>query len=162
MEDLLQGKSFTAEIDEQIVFNRLYSNANAVWSLLLATGYLKVVNLERVGVHKKKMYTLALTNMEVENMFEDMVKDWFGGNAEISYNNFIKSLLCNDVEAMNEFMNKIALHCFSSFDIAKGVSDDDAPERFYHGFVLGLMVELADRFQIRSNRERGQNELCSF
>ena len=52
-------------------------------------------------------------------------------------------------------MNKISLHCFSRFDIAKSVSDDDAPERFYHGFVLGLMVELTDRFQIKSNRESG-------
>ena len=88
-------------------------------------------------------------------MFEDMVKGWFGGSTETAYNNFIKALLINDVDAMNEFMNKIALHSFSSFDIAKNVSDDDAPERFYHGFVLGLMVELDGRFQITSNRESG-------
>lgn len=155
MEGLLQGKSFTAEIDEQIIFERLGNHANAVWSLLLATGYLKVEKLERVGARKRKVYTLALTNMEVESMFEDMVRDWFGGNVKASYNNFIKALLLNDVEAMNEYMNKVALHSFSSFDIAAGVSDDDAPERFYHGFVLGLMVELAGRFQIKSNRESG-------
>lgn len=155
MEELLQGKSFAAKLDEQIVFGQLDGNTNAVWSLLLATGYLKVLNLARIGAHKEKVYTLALTNMEVECMFERMVKGWFGGTAEIHYNNFIKALLINDVEAMNEFMNKIALHSFSSFDLAKGVSDEDAPERFYHGFVLGLMVELAGRFQITSNRESG-------
>ncbi|MDE7477560.1 MAG: ATP-binding protein, partial [Lachnospiraceae bacterium] len=155
MEALLQGKSFTAEIDEQIVFNQLDGNANAVWSLLLATGYLKVVELKRVGEFKKKVYTLALTNMEVRSMFADMVKGWFGGSAKPAYNNFIKALLMNDMDAMNEFMNKIALHSFSNFDIAKSKSDDDASERFYHGFVLGLMVELAGRFQIKSNRESG-------
>lgn len=155
MEELLQGKSFAAKLDEQIVFSQLNGNTNAVWSLLLATGYLKVLNLVRLGVHKEKVYTLALTNMEVECMFERMVKGWFGGVAETHYNNFIKALLINDVDAMNEFMNKIALHSFSSFDLAKGVSDEDAPERFYHGFVLGLMVELAGRFQITSNRESG-------
>lgn len=155
MEDLLKGRSLTVELNEQIVFNQLNGSASAVWSLLLATGYLKVEKLERVGERKKKVYTLSLTNMEVASMFEDMVKGWFDGSTETAYNNFIKALLMNDVDAMNEFMNKIALHSFSSFDIAKGVADDDAPERFYHGFVLGLMVELDGRFQITSNRESG-------
>ena len=101
------------------------------------------------------VYTLMLTNFEVKRMFRNMVKGWFGGSAETAYNNFVKALLLNDVDAMNEFMNKVALHSFSSFDTAKNVSDDDAPERFYHGFVLGLMVELGDRFRITSNRESG-------
>ena len=56
---------------------------------------------------------------------------------------------------MNEFINQVALYSFSSFDIAKGASNDDAPERFYHGFVLGMMVELADKYVLTSNRERG-------
>lgn len=155
MENLLQGKSITAQIDEQIVFDQLNGNSNALWSLLLATGYLKVIKLERVGEFKKKEYTLSLTNMEVRSMFADMVKSWFCGSTERAYNNFIKALLADDVDAMNEFINKVALHSFSSFDIAKNASDDDAPERFYHGFVLGLMVELAGRFTITSNRESG-------
>lgn len=155
MEALLRGESIEAEIDEQIVFSQLDDSVSAVWSLLLAAGYLKVSGLRRVGEFKKRVYALALTNMEVQSMFADMVKGWFGGRAQTSYNNFIRALLINDVDAMNEFMNKIALYSFSSFDIAKGVSDDDAPERFYHVFVLGLMVELADRFQITSNRESG-------
>ena len=162
MEDLLQGKGFEAEIDEKIVFDQLNGSADAVWSLLLATGYLKVLNVrtldedeEGIGEEGDVWYTLAITNFEVRRMFRKMVKGWFGGNAEMSYNNFIKSLLSNDVDGMNEFMNKIALYSFSSFDTTKGVSDDDAPERFYHGFVLGLMVELAARFEITSNRESG-------
>ncbi len=155
MEDLLAGKTLTTELNEQIVFNQLDGSTAAVWSLLLATGYLKVVNLERVGERKKKVYTLRLTNMEVASMFENMVKGWFGGEGESSYNDFIKALLLNDVDAMNEFMNEIALVSFSSFDTAKSASLKDAPERFYHGFVLGLMVELDGRFEITSNRESG-------
>ena len=153
MEELLQGKSFMAGIDEQIVFDQLNDNTNAVWSLLLATGYLKVV--KRDVMEEDDWYMLKLTNYEVKRMFRKMVKGWFDGIAKMPYNNFIKAFLMNDVEAMNEYMNKIALSSFSSFDIAKGVSNDDAPERFYHGFVLGLMVELAGRFQITSNRESG-------
>ena len=162
MEDLLQGKSFDAEIDEKIVFDQLNGSADAVWSLLLATGYLKVLNVrtldtdeDGVGEEGDTWYTLTITNLETKRMFRRLVKGWFGGNAETPYSNFIKALLMNDVDGMNEFMNKIALYSFSSFDIAKSVSDDDAPERFYHGFVLGLMVELAGRFEITSNRESG-------
>lgn len=162
MEDLLQDKSFEADIDEKIVFEQLNGSTNAVWSLLLATGYLKVLDYKILdsdenerGEEGDTWYTLAITNMEVKRMFRSMVKGWFGGNSEVPYSNFIKALLINDVDGMNEFMNKIALHSFSSFDIAKSASDDDAPERFYHGFVLGLMVELAGRFEITSNRESG-------
>ena len=155
MEELLQGKSITTQIDEQIVFHQLEDNVNAVWSLLLATGYLKVLRLNYLGKNRKKIYTLNLTNVEVAEMFEEMVKGWFNHGTNSSYNAFIKALLINDVDAMNEYMNKVAMNSFSNFDTAKSASDDDAPERFYHGFVLGLMVELADRYQITSNRESG-------
>ncbi len=133
-----------------------------MWSLLLATGYLKVLKVRTLDEDEGGMgeegdvwYTLAITSLEVRRMFRKMVKGWFGGNSEMACGNFIKALLMNDVDGMNEFMNRIALHSFSSFDIAKNASDDDAPERFYHGFVLGLMVELAGRFEITSNRESG-------
>ncbi len=162
MEDLLKGKSFKAKIDEKIVFDQLNGSTNAVWSLLLATGYLKVLDFkildsdeEGIGEEGDAWYTLAVTNMEVKRMFRSMVKDWFGGNSEVPYSNFIRALLMNDIDGMNEFMNRIALHSFSSFDIAKNASGDDAPERFYHGFVLGLMVELSGRYEITSNRESG-------
>ena len=154
MEELLKGNSFEAAIDEQIIFHQLDDNVNAVWSLLLATGYLKIIKFEESEDDDTK-YTLILTNHEVKRMFRKMVRDWFGGSTETSYNNFIKALLLNDVEAMNEYMNKVALHSFSSFDTGKSASDDDAPERFYHGFVLGLMVELSGRYTITSNRESG-------
>lgn len=155
MEELLQRKSFETELDERIVFDQLNGSANAVWSLLLATGYLKIEKFEQVGRLLRKVYTLKLTNMEVESIFEDMVRGWFGGSAEEAYNDFVKALLLNDVDAMNEFMNEIAIQSFSNFDIAPGASSKDAPERFYHGFVLGLMVELSGRFVITSNRESG-------
>lgn len=100
-------------------FNQLVGDANAVWSLLLATGYFKVIQLAVVeeengedGEEGDVWYTLALTNLEVRRMFRKMVRGWFYGDAKLSYNNFIKALLTADVEAMNEFMNKIALYSF--------------------------------------------------
>ena len=154
-ETLVRGGSFQAMIDEQVVFNRLDGNTNAVWSLLLATGYLKVVEVEIVGERKEMLYTLAITNLETRIMFENMVKGWFAGDTEIVYNEFIEALLTDDIDYMNEFMNDIALASFSNFDVAKSASSKDAPERFYHGFVLGLIVVLSGRYVISSNRESG-------
>ena len=158
VENLLLGKSFNAIIDEQIVFQYLDESSNAVWSLLLAAGYLKVAACEELTAERMDAlhYTLMLTNREVLLMFRKMVKGWFRIDEEDSaYNNFVKALLLDDVDAMNEFINKIALQSFSSFDVAKNASDMDEPERFYHGFVLGLMVDLEGRFVINSNKESG-------
>ncbi|NBI92279.1 hypothetical protein D3Z45_17330 [Lachnospiraceae bacterium] len=140
---------------EQIIFHQLGYSANAVWSLLLATGYLKVLEVETIGEYKEECYMLMLTNKEVAMMFKNMVDSWFKDNAHIPYNDFIKAMLMDDVESMNEFMNDIALASFSNFDVSKSASSKDAPERFYHGFVLGLIVDLAGRFTIKSNRESG-------
>lgn len=158
MEDLLAGKSFCAPIDEQIVFNQVEKSENAVWSLLLASGYLKVASMDSLTADREDdpSYTLELTNFEVLLMFRKMIRGWFKIEEKGSvYNGFVRALLADDVDYMNEFMNEIALQSFSEFDIAKSSSKLDAPERFYHGFVLGLMVGLKDRFTITSNRESG-------
>lgn len=155
MEMLLQGKSFVTELDEQIVYDQLDDDDNAVWSLLLAAGYLKIVNLEYVGIRKTKTYTLTITNMETLGMFENMVKGWFKGSVRIVYNEFIKAMLNDNVRMMNAFMNKVALNTFSSFDSGTKPSEETEPERFYHGFVLGMVVNLADTYKVRSNRESG-------
>lgn len=154
MERLLQGNNFETELDEQVVFNQLENKPNAIWSLLLATGYLKVEKLTYAGKYRKNLYTLRLTNMEVESMFTSMVTEWFD-TSDKSYNEFIKALLSDNVRRMNTFMNKVALNTFSAFDSGNRPSNQAEPERFYHGFVLGMIVSLADTYQIRSNRESG-------
>ncbi len=152
MEDLLNGGILNTRIDEQIVFNQLDHNEYAIWSLLLASGYLKVENYtNEEGIEE---YGLRLTNKEVKVMFWNMIEDWFKQRIP-EYNDFIKALLQGDLEAMNEYMNSIALETFSSFDTGRKQSGKSQPERFYHGFVLGLMVDLADKYIITSNRESG-------
>ncbi|MCM1222162.1 MAG: ATP-binding protein, partial [Lachnospiraceae bacterium] len=154
MENLLKGGSYETEIDEEIIFDQLMKKPGAVWSLLLASGYLKVAERRFVQEPGVFVYRLELTNQEVVMMFRSMIRDWFGAD-DVPYNNFIKALLLCDVKAMNRYMNKVALATFSFFDTGKRPSDDTEPERFYHGFVLGLMVELAGRYRITSNRESG-------
>ncbi len=155
-ERLLQGETVIEEIDEQIAYNQLDDNEQAIWSLLLASGYLKVRSMKEYisdyGQWKEK-YELELTNFEVKIMFHNMVRNWFV-SASANYSDFIKALLTANVKAMNTYMNKVALATFSCFDTGKHHSGDE-PERFYHGFVLGLMVELADRYILTSNRESG-------
>ncbi len=152
MEDFLLGKSFHVQFDEQIVFSQLDRKESAVWSLLLASGYLRMKSYVLKG--GRTTYELVLTNEEVRLMFEEMIEDWFGGDP-LSYNEFIKALLCDDRKGMNIYMNKIALSTFSYFDTGAGASEYTEPERFYHGFVLGLLVELWERYILTSNRESG-------
>ena len=149
---LLGGKTLNVEIDEQIIYEQLPSKKNAIWSLLLASGYLKVVNMDFVERTGRTYYELALTNKEVYVMFENMIRDWFSGNDD--YNDFIKAMLMDDLKAMNLYMNRVAAEMFSSFDSGTKPSGKE-PERFYHGFVLGLMAELTDKYIITSNRESG-------
>lgn len=155
-EQLLQGESVWSAIEEQIVYDQLNGNEKAVWSLLLASGYLKVVSYETydsVPEGRHPQYQLALTNFEVKLMFQEMVRGWFAG-AEENYNDFIQAFLQNDIDAMNEYMNRITRTVFSCFDTAGDASGEE-PERFYHGFVLGLLVELQNQYFLRSNRESG-------
>ena len=156
-EQLLRGDNLRCPIDEQIVYNQLDESEASIWSLLLASGYLKVISydrLDQLGWGQKACYEVALTNREVMSMFESMVNGWFMKVSE-DYNDFIKAMLLNDVEAMNEFINQITCEIFSSFDTGRRVSNKAQPERFYHGFILGLMVDLKSDYVITSNRESG-------
>ncbi len=154
---LLKGEHLYTPIEEQIVYSQLNGNARSIWSLLLASGYLRVVSYQEYNElpeEKLPEYELALTNREVRLMFRNMVSDWFA-EAEDDYSDFIKALLQGDVDGMNVYMNQIALATFSMFDTGRKPSKDAHPERFYHGFVLGLMVELRGRYAITSNQESG-------
>ena len=156
-EELLKGNHLYVPVDEQIVYNQLDDNEEAVWSLLLASGYLKVIDydrLDKVEPGREACYELALTNGEVRIMFEGMVKDWFK-KTKPAYNAFIKAMFLGDLDAMNEYMNQITCEIFSYFDTGKRMSTKAQPERFYHGFVLGLMVDLQADYIITSNRESG-------
>ncbi len=153
MEDLLNGKSLKIRLDEQVVFEQLEHRESAIWSLLLASGYLKVKDLHINTKTGKTTYELMLTNREVRLMFEGMIEEWFSESVP-AYNDFIRAMFCDDVKQMNLYMNEVALQTFSFFDSGNTPSKTE-PERFYHGFVLGLMVDLSEQYLITSNRESG-------
>ena len=156
VEELINGSTINVPIDEQIVFSELDYSEDAVWSLMLASGYLKVVSSEELNLIRESdnEYELALTNREILFMFKKMILRWFSP-AKNETNEFIKALITGDIESMNEYMNDVALRTFSSFDTGKHTSEKKAPENFFHGFVLGLMVDQSENYIITSNRESG-------
>ena len=155
-EELLCGRTLTTELEEQIVYDQLGEDEQAIWSLLLAGGYLKIKSYklpaDECGTWNPS-YILELTNFEVRVMFQKMVLGWFRRSIA-NYNGFIQMLLQDNLKLMNIYMNRMTSEIFSYFDTGKRPSSSE-PERFYHGFVLGLIVELSDRYVITSNRESG-------
>ncbi len=157
IESLLRGESFCAQIDEQIVYEQLDLDESAIWSLFLAGGYLKIVHYEEYMSEFgewRQDYELALTNFEVKVMFRGLIRSWFAV-VKSDYHTFTQALLMGDVEAMNAYMNRVSEAVFSSFDTGRKPSEKSEPERFYHGFVLGLLVDLNERYILTSNRESG-------
>ena len=143
---LLDGSSITRPIDEQVVFSQLAENPDAVWSLLLASGYLKCTDFENGSDDYR---TLSVTNFETMRMLEKTVGSWFG-QFQGPYGEFCRAMLAGDAEAMDAYLSDVALESFGVFDCGKRTA-----ESFYHGFVLGLVVDLRGRYVVESNRESG-------
>ena len=152
-EKLITGGYVEAAIDEQIVFSQLDGNVDAIWSLLLASGYLKCEKIIQEIPEDTAIYRLVLTNFEVKKMFERMVSGWF--KKDSSFHEFVKAMFACDIRGMNQYMNRVALNTFSYFDAGEKPSEESEPEKFYHGFVLGLLVDNAKNYVLKSNRESG-------
>lgn len=133
----------------------------SIWSLLLASGYLCVESVFLNMESGRKEYDLALTNKEVRLMFDQIIGDWFR-EYTLSYSRFVKALLAGNTREMNHYMNRVALDTFSFFDSGNRPSVKSEPECFYHGFVLGLLVELrgGSGSQGHPSRENPEIRFC--
>lgn len=145
LEDLIEGRSVSVEMRDELNFSDIETDNDAFWNLLLNSGYVKIVD-ENNG-----NYEVAATNREVRDMLRSFTTEWLQKPSG-KYNAFIRALLKNDIEHMNHYLSKFVIDTFSYFDTTE---DCEEPERFYHGFVLGLIYDLQDRFIITSNRESG-------
>lgn len=142
---LICGKSIVTSMDEQVVFSQLSGKKSAIWSLLMASGYVKPLSFRS----ETNEYELALTNHEVHIILEGLISDWFNNNY-VDSGLFGQALLTDDLETMNETLREIAENTFSFFD-----TGGKNTENFYHAFVLGLIVNLKNVYDIYSNRESG-------
>lgn len=152
IEQLMTGKAVHKIINEDITFQYLDGDENSLWSLLLAVGYIKAENVVRRGGLIE--CDVSVTNEEVMGMFAYEILSMFENGFSI-YPRFAKALLEHKIEELNEILLDISYTSMSYFDVGKRPSER-APENFYHGLVLGLIISLKDRYRIISNRESGR------
>ena len=148
-EELLKGNTIETAIDENIIMADIEANENNVWSFLLLSGYLKVVN--KIRKEDEIYYEVAIPNVEVKHMYNKIIKDWASESYVSSeYNEMLKALINFDYEVFEEIFIDYVEKSLSYFDVS-----GEEPERVYHGFVLGMLVALNNTHYVLSNRESG-------
>ncbi|MBK9259911.1 MAG: AAA family ATPase [Polyangiaceae bacterium] len=147
---LLNGETIEIPIDDNIVLRDIERQPDALWNFLLFSGYLKIAKLD---FHMGR-YTghLCIPNNEIRQVYEDMFRNWLK-KADPDWSltkDFVKALLGGDAARVQELLGRILLTAMSYQD-----PTGRAPEKLYHGFVLGLLVHLESQYDVRSNRESG-------
>ncbi|MDJ0839829.1 MAG: AAA family ATPase [Acidobacteriota bacterium] len=149
LQRLLRGESVETAVQEQTVFDHINQDAQTLWSFFLFCGYLKVTSKVQRG--DRWFYDLAVPNTEIKLLLQDIVEVWLRrgiGSAKVKA--LLESLVTGDVDLFGTLLAQLVKSVLSFYDTA-----EQNPERVYHAFVLGLLVHLGDRYEIRSNREAG-------
>lgn len=149
LELLIQGEKIEKKIDENIVFAEIESKSTSVWSFLLFSGYLSAAASDRKD---GRLYAeLEIPNQEINYIYEEIILDWFEENiSSKKLALMLKALTNADIDTFAQIFKEFTVNSFSYFDTAA-----EAPEKVYHAFVLGLLLNLRDDYQIKSNRESG-------
>jgi Predicted AAA-ATPase/PD-(D/E)XK nuclease superfamily len=146
---LLEGKAIKKFIDENFVFSELKGNQAAVWSLLLMTGYLKVVSSQETS--QGTLCQLQIPNQEIRSLYRKIIEQWLSNGKGVEwYNEFLNHLLTGNVKGFEDSLQNIMLQTTSVHDLAR------EPEAFYQGLMIGLTASLDKRdYEKKSNRESG-------
>ncbi len=149
LEELLQGNVIEQPISENLVFADIKTSPEALWSLLLYAGYLKVLSSELRGY--ALMAKLAIPNKEVGFVYDQIVAEWFSKAISLnSYDKFVKSLADGDIDQFKNYLSEYIIQTGSYFEFNSKTS-----EQIFHVFILGLVVGLRDYYTIHSNQESG-------
>lgn len=147
IEQLLKGEVIEQDIEEGIVFSELHQNPGAIWSLLLYSGYLTLDQTPSYGTPCH----LRIPNAEVKELYNSIILSWFNQSIhKHKYQLLLRSLTSGDVDTFSRLFQEFMLSSVSVFDVPA-----EASEKIYHGFVLGLLIGLSDRYEVKSNRESG-------
>ena len=149
IETLLAGGTITTPLNENIVLRDLEHNEQNIWSLLVFSGYLKPVSFQLRD--EEPIYDLAIPNREVQAFYRNTIQVWVQktvGSQRLQQ--LLRALTQTDFKTFGKLLKEMVLTVLSYHDIA-----GKKPERVYHAFVLGLLTNMTDRYQIRSNRESG-------
>lgn len=148
IQELLEGKTVRKQIRNDFVLPDIYQSQNALFSFLLFSGYLTVV---RVSDTHPPEYELMIPNKEVSYVYREIVLKWIEQfNTHGTFNQMLTDLTAGNIESFIDYFTSIVGSSFSYFDLS-----EKQAESFYHAFVLGLFVSLADTYHLRSNRESG-------
>jgi len=147
LEALLRGETVHKEIETNIVMEGMTSDT--VWSLLTLSGYLKPRTLKMEG--GRYLCDLAIPNLEVRSFYDKTIRDWLkhqtGANG---LKPLLTALLAQNMDALAKHFSDMVKGVLSFHDTA-----GNEPERVYHAFLLGLLVDLRGSYQVLSNRESG-------
>lgn len=147
VEELLKGGIVDKTIEEGIVFTDLEKNPNSVWALLLFSGYLTLAATPVYGTPCR----LRIPNVEVGELYKSMILDWFNTTIhQNKYRHLLNSLVTGDIEIFSQIFQEFLLSAVSVFDTGA-----EEPEKIYHAFILGMLIGLKDKYEVRSNRESG-------
>ncbi len=152
MEALLEGGGVERVLDENVALGELEHSEEALFSLLVFSGYLKAEKRSR-GPGEQAAHFLSIPNREVRLLYAGTFRSWMrrnlierGGNAD----RLLKALLSGDAETLEDQLQALAEAVVSHHDV--GIRN---AEPFYHGFILGLLTLLEEDYELRSNRESG-------
>ncbi len=146
MEDLLQGGSIEKKIEEGFIFTDLEDKPSAIWALLLYSGYLTLD-----AVPQGSLCRLRIPNLEVRELYRSTILDWFERSlSERKYRMLLDALATGDIDTFSQLFQEFVLSSASIFDVS-----GSEPEKIYHAFVLGLLIGLKGRYEVKSNRESG-------
>ncbi|MFH1644235.1 MAG: AAA family ATPase [bacterium] len=148
MELILSDKKVSKPVYENIAFQNIFRNTDVLWSFLLFSGYLTFENKELRDA--KTHVDLKIPNVEVKDFFNTVILDWFSCIGERRYNEILESLVTGNIKTFSITFKDFVVKSFSYFDVS-----GNEPEKFYHAFVLGILVSLNKTHQIKSNRESG-------
>lgn len=149
LEDLIQGNSIEKIVDDHIVMKEVEDDEENLWSFLALSGYLKPVKVELIDGELN--CKLKIPNNEVLIFYKNLIKKWFKESLKSEkYNTMLKALITKDVEVFEEIFSDFVMKNMSYFDVS-----GEEPERVYHAFVLGMIVSLADEYEVKSNKESG-------
>jgi hypothetical protein len=152
MEALLSGESVEKRVDENVVLADLTTKPEAVYSLLLFSGYLKAEEVPGPR-DEAPSYRLSIPNREVREVYTSTFRDWLRerlGGMESDIDRLKAALLSGDAEALEVELGEFTASLLSYHDTAL------RPEQVYHAFIVGLFAALEPEYEVRSNRESGQ------
>ena len=147
MEALLKGEAIERKIEEGIIFSELEKSPSVIWSVLLYSGYLTIDAIPSYGA----LCQLRIPNIEVSELYKSVILDWFGKSInENKYKLLLSSLITGDIDTFSQIFREFLLSSVSIFDVPAEES-----EKIYHAFILGMLIGLKDKYEVRSNRESG-------